>query len=257
LANQIVTGLKSGDTEFRNEIPETLISPEVFNKLTKKPDDTEDAEEERRESSLEDFRLILEDILDVLFDDNMTDKAQEIDELIEDGHVILSALLLDDTVKVVSGFEGETSTTISRSKLAKLLGEVKDYCEITNTLQFPPEWVQLVSEIETSELIPIYEEDTPDISETVLTSDDDLKRQSEKLDKKPVTNRTPVKPLPKIPTGKNLPKTKYSELDLNVDPSPSKKNRKKCAKEKFTDTGLPNHNEQRPRVPDSSPKTAP
>jgi len=46
LANQIVTGLKSGDMEFRNEIPETLISPEVLNKLTKKLVEMEDVEVE-------------------------------------------------------------------------------------------------------------------------------------------------------------------------------------------------------------------
>jgi len=72
--------------------------------------------------------------------------ADDIKQFLQEGHMILAAVILHETNTIMSMYQADNSA-ISKPNLVRLLSDVKVYCESVNTMKFPPEWENVIIEL--------------------------------------------------------------------------------------------------------------
>jgi hypothetical protein len=70
---------------------------------------------------------------------------EDIKQCLQEGHMILAAVILHETQVIISVY-GSNESSLSKPNLVRLLLDVKSYCESVNTMKFPVEWENLISE---------------------------------------------------------------------------------------------------------------
>jgi len=122
------------------KLAKKMVSAQSMTKLMK----SNNALDRKRQDSLQEFIYITEKLRQRVSaikeqDSRMT---EDIKQCVQEGHMILAAVILHEAHTIISLY----SSSISKSNLVRLLLDVKSYCESVNTMKFPVEWENLITE---------------------------------------------------------------------------------------------------------------
>jgi len=122
------------------KLAKKMVSAQSMTKLMK----SNNTLDRKRQESLQEFIYITDKLKQRVSaikeqDSRMT---EDIKQCVQEGHMILAAVILHEAHTIISLY----SSSISKSNLVRLLLDVKSYCESVNTMKFPVEWENLITE---------------------------------------------------------------------------------------------------------------
>eukprot|EP01125_Pyxidicula_operculata_P011222 TRINITY_DN366_c0_g1_i6.p1 TRINITY_DN366_c0_g1~~TRINITY_DN366_c0_g1_i6.p1 ORF type:complete len:407 (-),score=99.65 TRINITY_DN366_c0_g1_i6:3-1223(-) len=100
--------------------------------------------DKKRQMSLSEFKKICDELREHLSQKNPTVPEHILKKLIEEGQMILSAVLLSETVATVSFYE-QDKKCLPVQNFSRLLHSVKHYCNSVTTMKFPEEWEKIIT----------------------------------------------------------------------------------------------------------------
>jgi hypothetical protein len=140
-----------------------MVPAAIVSKLMK----PNNALDRRRQNSLQEFLYITEKLKHRVTNVKEQDSrmAEDIKACVQEGHMILAAVILYEAHTIISYYSSDTSA-ISKPNLVRLLLDVKSYCESVNTMKFPVEWENLITS------------DDRSTKKTTITMNPDTKKES-------------------------------------------------------------------------------
>jgi len=123
------------------------IVPALLGKLMK-PNAKDTEFYRRRQVSLEEFARVTDQLKSILLTTGKPDETINIQlkQLVEEGHMFLSAVLQKEIATIVS-LHNEDKKTVTSINLARLLLQVHVYSDHVSTMKFPSEWETLLEEV--------------------------------------------------------------------------------------------------------------